>query len=207
VNDADAPKYDPGIFQLNLPILGICYGLQLINKHFGGTVERKNIREDGQFRIKVDPSCEIFDGLGESQDVLLTHGDSVEKLASCCQVTAQSGGLVAAIAHKEKRVFGVQFHPEVDLTENGERMMHNFLYKVSPAAVLLKYSCTFHKFHIRYSIALVCVHPSLAPPPPLDHPPSLQGIALPRPLHSQQQGRSVYGVYKEDCWRFQSVGG
>ena len=138
MNDADAPKYDPEIFQLDLPIFGICYGLQLINKHFGGTVERKSIREDGQFRIKVDPSCEIFDGLGESQDVLLTHGDSVEKLASCCQVTAQSGGLVAAIAHREKRVFGVQFHPEVDLTENGERMMHNFLYKVSPGAVLLK---------------------------------------------------------------------
>ena len=142
MNDADAPKYDPEIFQLDIPILGICYGLQLINKHFGGTVERKSIREDGQFMIKVDPSCEIFDGLGEGQDVLLTHGDSIERLATCCRATAQSGGLVAAIAHREKTVFGVQFHPEVDLTENGGKMMSNFLYRVSPVAILLHdYSC------------------------------------------------------------------
>ena len=132
VNDADTLKYDPAIFLLNIPILGICYGLQLINKHFGGTVARKSIREDGQFTIKIDPSCEIFDDLEESQNVLLTHSDSVDRLAPCLRVTAQSGELVAAVAHQERKVFGVQFHPEVDLTEKGMKMMRNFLYNVSP---------------------------------------------------------------------------
>lgn len=135
MNDTDTLKCDPDIFLLDVPILGICYGMQLINKHFGGTVVKKSIREDGQFAIKVDPSCEIFDGLLESQKVLLTHGDSVDQLAPCCRVTAQSGGLVTAIAHQERKVFGVQFHPEVDLTENGTKMMKNFLYNVSPATV------------------------------------------------------------------------
>lgn len=139
VNDTDTLKYDPDIFLLDIPVFGICYGLQLINKHFGGTVEKKSIREDakksiredGQFTIKVDPSCEIFDGLLESQKVLLTHEDFVGQLAPRCRVTAQSGGLVTAIAHQEKKVFGVQFHPEVDLTENGMKMLKNFLYNVS----------------------------------------------------------------------------
>ena len=135
VNDADTLKYDPAIFLLNIPILGICYGLQLINKHFGGTVARKSIREDGQFTIKIDPSCEIFDDLEESQNVLLTHSDSVDRLAACLRVTAQSGELVAAVAHQERKVFGVQFHPEVDLTEKGMKMMRNFLYNVSPVTV------------------------------------------------------------------------
>ena len=135
VNDADTLKYDPAIFLLNIPILGICYGLQLINKHFGGTVARKSIREDGQFAIKIDPSCEIFDDLEESQNVLLTHSDYVDQLAPCLRVTAQSGELVAGVAHRERKVFGVQFHPEVDLTEKGMKMMRNFLYNVSPVTV------------------------------------------------------------------------
>ena len=135
VNDADTLKYDPAIFLLNIPILGICYGLQLINKHFGGTVARKSIREDGQFTIKIDPSCEIFDDLEESQNVLLTHSDSVDRVAACLRVTAQSGELVAAVAHQERKVFGLQFHPEVDLTEKGMKMMRNFLYNVSPVTV------------------------------------------------------------------------
>lgn len=135
VNDADTLKYDPAIFLLNIPILGICYGLQLINKHFGGTVVRKSIREDGQFAIKIDPSCEIFDDLEESQNVLLTHSDYVGQLAPCLRVTAQSGELVAAVAHRERKVFGVQFHPEVDLTEKGMKMMRNFLYNVSPVTM------------------------------------------------------------------------
>ena len=131
MNDSDIPSYDPQIFQLGIPILGICYGLQLINKHFGGTVEKKQIREDGQFPIRVDLECELFAGLGDTQEVLLTHGDSVSQLADSLKVTAQSGELIAAIAHKEKRIFGVQFHPEVELTENGKIMLRNFLCNVS----------------------------------------------------------------------------
>ncbi len=130
VNDANAPLYDPEIFDLGLPILGICYGYQLINKHFGGTVEAKDVREDGQFSITVDRTCSLFHELEESQDVLLTHGDSLGSIAECCRGVAQSGKLVAAIAHQDREIYGVQFHPEVDLTVNGTAMMRNFLYRV-----------------------------------------------------------------------------
>lgn len=75
--------------------------------------------------------CEIFAGLSVDQDVLLTHGDSVDQLADCCQAVAHSGSLVAAIQHKTLKVYGLQFHPEVDLTDNGADMMRNFLYNVS----------------------------------------------------------------------------
>ena len=136
MNDSDAPSYDPEIFQLDIPVLGICYGLQLINKHFGGTVEKRQVREDGQFPIRVDPGCELFTGLGDTQEVLLTHGDSVVQLADSLRVTAESGELIAAAAHQEKRIFGVQFHPEVDLTQNGKTMMRNFLYNVSEVLVV-----------------------------------------------------------------------
>ena len=66
--------------------------------------------------ICVLADCEIFAGLSSDQDVLLTHGDSIEELAECCQAVAHSGGLIAAIEHKTLKIYGLQFHPEVDLT-------------------------------------------------------------------------------------------
>lgn len=74
--------------------------------------------------------CEIFAGLSANQDVLLTHTDSIEELADCCQAVAHSGDLIAAIQHKTLKIYGLQFHPEVDLTDNGADMMRNFLYNV-----------------------------------------------------------------------------
>jgi GMP synthase (glutamine-hydrolysing) len=131
VYSADSPKPDPRVLFSGKPVLGICYGMQLINQAYGGTIERKSTREDGQFGIIVDPSAPLFMGLDTTQDVLMSHGDSVNKVASGFRVVAMSGDIVAAIADDERRIYGVQFHPEVDLTDSGKEMLSNFLFNVA----------------------------------------------------------------------------
>uniref|UniRef100_A0A8C2BVT0 Guanine monophosphate synthase n=1 Tax=Cyprinus carpio TaxID=7962 RepID=A0A8C2BVT0_CYPCA len=127
----DAPWFDPAIFTIGKPVLGICYGMQMMNKVFGGTVHRKSVREDGVFNIALDNSCSLFRGLQKDEHVLLTHGDSVDKVADGFKVVAQSGNIIAAIANEQKKLYGTQFHPEVDLTERGMDMLRNFLFEIA----------------------------------------------------------------------------
>jgi GMP synthase (glutamine-hydrolysing) len=128
-----APKPDERIWDSGKPILGICYGMQLINQHFGGTVSKKATREDGACEIEVDDS-ELFAGLDANQTVLMSHGDSIGQtdIAPDFDVIAMSdNGIVAGIANQEKKIYGTQFHPEVDLTENGKQILDNFLTKIA----------------------------------------------------------------------------
>ncbi|EDO34799.1 predicted protein [Nematostella vectensis] len=127
----DALKYDPALFTIGIPILGICYGLQMMNKEFGGSVVKKDSREDGVFNITVKPSSALFRGLDPHQEVLLTHGDSLDRVATGFKIIAQSGDIVAAIENESRKLYGVQFHPEVDLSVNGLAMLKNFLYGVA----------------------------------------------------------------------------
>lgn len=130
----NAPKYDKGIFELGLPIFGICYGMQLIAHVKGGDIKKKDVREDGQFFVKVTPDCPLFKECGDDSqtEVLLTHGDSLQlPLPEGFEVIATTeSGIVAAIADAKNKWYGVQFHPEVDLTVDGTQMFKNFLFEV-----------------------------------------------------------------------------
>lgn len=131
-NDPTTPLgYDPNILHCGLPILGICYGFHIINKEFHGTIQRKDYREDGQFTIKVDTTSPLFNSMNEEQQALLTHGDSVQDIAVDFKPIALSGPIVAAIANDQRKIYGTQFHPEVDLTTNGKQMLKNFLYNIA----------------------------------------------------------------------------
>lgn len=129
VYEADSPNCNPKIFELGLPVLGICYGMQLMNDHFGGVIESTPLKEYGVTEITIETDCPLFEGLDATQEVLMSHGDSTVKLADGFHVIGKSNdGVVAAIECREKNMLGVQFHPEVELSVNGQRMLKNFLY-------------------------------------------------------------------------------
>lgn len=128
VYDTDAPPFDKDLFSLEKPILGICYGMQLMCQTYGGTIEKGKLREDGQDNVQVDCSSRIFNGLEANQQVLLTHGDSITDAGNQLKVTGRSSSkIIAAVEHITKPFYGVQFHPEVELTKNGCSMLKNFL--------------------------------------------------------------------------------
>lgn len=142
VDSPDSPKCDPRIVNGNdgnPPVLGICYGEQLINYMSGGTVESLDTREDGFTNITIDSGSPLFADLDESQEVLMSHGDTVVDLAPGFEVIARSGDLIAGIANTEKRLYGTQFHPEVS-TAQGPAMLYNFLTEISGMDATFEYS-------------------------------------------------------------------
>ena len=131
VYSAAAPRVSSAIFTLGKPILGICYGMQLMNFVAGGSVKKKRRREDGLCEVALKIDSELFKGLSKTEMVLMTHGDSVDLVGTGFKVIGRSDGLIAAIENVEKKIYGVQFHPEVDLTLNGKKMLSNFLFRIA----------------------------------------------------------------------------
>lgn len=134
VYDADSPHCDRKIFHLGIPVLGICYGTQLLAWSTGGTVEPCPISEYGKTPMMVDPNALLFQGLEAEQIGLMSHTDRITVLPQGFTSVAQTKDCPnAAIQNVERRLFGVQFHPEVESTPNGTAMIRNFLYQVCGA--------------------------------------------------------------------------
>lgn len=126
-----APHPDPGIFDLDIPFLGICYGLQLISRHYGGSVARAARREYGRSQLHIDDQLDLFSGMATELQVWMSHGDRVETLPEGFDVIAHTDNApVAAIRHHEKPVYAIQFHPEVVHTEQGSRILENFAVRI-----------------------------------------------------------------------------
>ena len=131
IGEAQRLNFDDKIFELGIPVLGICYGMQLMSDHFGGVVASDVKKEYGQCEVTIDTSAPIFDGLSEKEQVLMSHGDTVKVKPEGFKVIAKSGDAIAAIGDVQRKMYGFQFHPEVDLTENGMKMLENFIRKVA----------------------------------------------------------------------------
>lgn len=130
--DDGSPSLNPKMFDLEIPILGICYGMQLTTHLLGGRVERSARREFGPAEIEVTDSSDLFSSIPLKTRVWMSHGDRVLKLPEGFISIAGSGNSpVAAIKDKEKRIFGTQFHPEVIHTELGKQILSNFIYKIA----------------------------------------------------------------------------
>jgi GMP synthase (glutamine-hydrolysing) len=126
----DAPQIDPGIFRMGLPVLGICYGIQLMASHLGGSVEFSDSREYGPGTLSVVKESPLFEGLPSKLQVWNSHGDKITQIPPDFEAVASTeNSSYAAIQNLEKSLFGLQFHPEVAHTPLGKDILENFLYR------------------------------------------------------------------------------
>ncbi len=131
VYEVNAPKCDPKIFELDIPILGICYGMQLAAEVLGGKVKPGKAREFGRARLKVVKENALVHGLPEEMTVWMSHGDQVDELPGDFEALAETPTCkFAAARHLKRPFYAVQFHPEVTHTPRGEQIFQNFLYDI-----------------------------------------------------------------------------
>jgi len=128
VYSKEAPSLDKKIYELGIPILGICYGVQMIAKDFGGIVEKSSRREYGPGVLHVDHHCLLFRGLPDKVNVWSSHRDKIVSLPEgFCAVGRTENSPYAAIAFQKRHIYGLQFHPEVTHTSCGKDILQNFL--------------------------------------------------------------------------------
>ena len=136
VYDKGAPQIDTEIFSLNIPVLGICYGLMLMAHHLGGQVVFTGRREYGPGTLRITNRSELLEGLGHQLDVWNSHGDEVTALPKGFRVAGTTEGCdFAAVEDPQRKLYGLQFHPEVAHTPRGKEILHNFVYHICQCAM------------------------------------------------------------------------
>jgi GMP synthase (glutamine-hydrolysing) len=131
VYDEGAPVSDPEVFSLGVPVLGICYGMQLMARDLGGQVARAAKREYGRAMLNVDDAAGLFNNISRSTKVWMSHGDRIERLPEGFSVIGHTDNSpVAAMADKSRKFFAIQFHPEVAHTDEGMTILRNFVFGI-----------------------------------------------------------------------------
>lgn len=131
VYDEGAPHCDPGIWNLGIPILGVCYGMQLMVQQLGGKVERAKLAEYGKASLFIDDPTDLLTNVEEGSTMWMSHGDSVATMPPGFEILAHTENTpCGAIADHEKKLYGVQFHPEVVHSIGGQALIRNFVYHI-----------------------------------------------------------------------------
>jgi GMP synthase (glutamine-hydrolysing) len=133
VYDKDAPNADRRVFDLGVPVLGICYGFQLMVHVLGGKVRSADKREYGHAQVEVKHGSQLLDGLPRTLNVWMSHGDEAVELPAGFHLTATSSNAMAAIENLERKLWAVQFHPEVHHTQHGTEILRNFALRICGA--------------------------------------------------------------------------
>lgn len=134
VNDAAAPALAPEILEANVPVLGICYGMQLLAKTLGGKLERSATREYGPALLQMTKNSPLWNNLDQTEPapVWMSHGDTVIEVPAGFQITGSTANLkIAAMANEDRKIYGLQFHPEVHHSRDGQIILENFLFGVA----------------------------------------------------------------------------
>jgi len=134
VYERDAPNVDPALFRAGLPILGICYGFQLVTHLSGGKVESLAVKEYGKVALTLKAGNPLFEGVPSGFNSWMSHGDSIAKLAPGYQITATSDNHPAAAWNADQKIWGIQFHPETSHNEFGNRILENFASRICGAS-------------------------------------------------------------------------
>ncbi len=131
VSDKNSPSIDENIFSLNIPILGICYGMQLIAYQHNGKIENSKIREYGASNLEIIGSSDLFNNVPKNINIWMSHSDSVITIPETFETIASTTTCnVASFQNKEKQLFGIQFHPEVSHTDYGKQIIENFVINI-----------------------------------------------------------------------------
>src|ERR1700689_1887329 len=133
VYDKDAPVCDPNVLQLGVPVLGICYGMQWLTYSLGGKVAPAARREYGPAQLDLAGASKLFTDIPDHLKIWNSHGDHVIEVPAGFAITGRTDNAIAAVEHLEKRIYGVEFHPEVNHTDRGTEILQNFVFAICGA--------------------------------------------------------------------------